>query len=110
MLYDVESRSVVGTLGTPEIFPQPGGDVALSPDGQWLVNGHSAGDVNLYTVFRLADGTWARTAPVSRGAYRSGNLRIDGAPAWNRTSDAVAFPAIDPSDGTRQMFVARVRR
>lgn len=110
VVYDVETRQVVRTLGTPEIFPQPGGDIALSPDGRWFVNGHSDGGVNQYTVMRLADETWARTAPMSRGAYRSGNLRIDGAPAWNRTSNAVAFPAIDPSDGTRQTFVIRLRR
>ncbi len=109
VIYDVETRQVVGTLGTPEIFPQPGGDIALSPNGRWFVNGHSSGGENHYTVMRLADATWARTAPVSRGAYRSGNLRIDGAPAWNRTSDAIAFPAIDASDGTRQTFVIRLR-
>jgi hypothetical protein len=106
----VGSRKVVGTIGTPEILPQPGGDIALSPDGTWFVNGHSAGASNYYTVLRRPDGTWARTPPASRGAYRSGNLRIDGAPAWNRTSDAIAYPALDLADGTRQMFVIRVRR
>jgi hypothetical protein len=110
VIYDVESRKVVGTIGTPEILPQPGGDIALSPDDAWFVNGHSDGASNYYTVLRRSDGTWARTPPASRGAYRSGNLRIDGAPAWNRTSDAIAYPALDPADGTRQMFVIRVRR
>lgn len=108
VIYDVEARRVVGTLGTPEIFPDPGGDIALSPDGRWFVNGRSAGPVNLYSVLRLADGTWAQTAPMSRGAYQSGSLRIDGAPAWNRASTAFAFPAIDVRDGTRQIHVARI--
>jgi hypothetical protein len=110
VIYDVDARQVVGTIGTPEIFPRPGGDIALSPDGEWFVNGHSAGGENVYTVLRRSDGTWARLDPVSRGPYTGGELRIDGAPAWNRTSDAIAFPAIDPADGSRQTFVIHVRR
>lgn len=108
VVYDVDARQIVGTLGTPEIFPQPGGDIALSPDGAWFVNGHSTTTHNFYTVLRLADGTWARTDPVSRGRFTSGELRIDGAPAWNRAGDAFLFPGLDPGDGTRQMFLAHV--
>ena len=110
VIYDVIDRRVVETLGSPEIFPQPGGDIALSPDGNWFVNGHSAGGNNYYTVFRRSDGTWERTPPISRGAYTGGDLRIDGAPSWNRTSDAILFPGLDPTDGTRQIFVIQVRR
>ena len=100
---------MVETLGTPEVFPQPGGDIALSPDGQWFVNGHSDAGNNYYTVLRRADGAWARTAEMSRGKFTGGDLRIDGAPAWNRTSDAILFPGLDPTDGTRQIFVIQVR-
>ena len=57
-----------------------------------------------------ADGTWARTPAMSRGTYTGGNLRIDTAPAWNRTSDRILFPAIDPADGTRQLFVIDIRQ
>jgi hypothetical protein len=64
VVYDVLSKRVVETLGTLETFPQPGGDIALSPDGRWFVNGHSEGEVNIYTVLRLADGSWDRLAPV----------------------------------------------
>ena len=110
VIYDVIERRIVGTLGSPEAFPQPGGDIALSPDGQWFVNGHSEKGNNVYTILRRSDGTWERTAPMSRGAYTGGELRIDGSPAWNRSSDAVLFPGLDPSDGTRQIFVIRVRR
>jgi hypothetical protein len=74
------------------------------------VNGHSLGGVNGYTVLRLADGTWARTPEMTRGAFTSGDLRIDGSPAWNRTSDAFLFPGLDPKDGTRQIFLAHVAR
>lgn len=110
VIYDVIERRIVGTLGSPEVFPQPGGDIALSPDGQWFVNGHSEKGNNVYTILRRSDGTWERTAPMSRGSYTGGELRIDGSPAWNRSSDAVLFPGLDPNDGTRQIFVIRVRR
>ena len=108
VVYDVTSRRVVDTIGGPGAFPQPGGDIALSPDSRWFVNGHSVGGMNGYTVLRLADGTWARTAEMTRGAFASGDLRIDGSPAWNRRSDAFLFPGLDPKDGTRQIFVAHV--
>jgi hypothetical protein len=108
VVYDVTTRQVVGTIGAPGVFPQPGGDIALSPDSQWFVNGHSLAGNNGYTVFRFADGTWARTPEMSRGRFTSGELRIDGSPAWNRSSDAFLFPGLDPGDGTRQIFVARI--
>ena len=108
VVYDVTTREVVETIGAPGIFPQPGGDIALSPDGRWFVNGHSIAGLNGYTVLRLADGTWARTPEMSRGRFTSGDLRIDGSPAWNRSSDAFLFPGLDPTDGTRQIFVARI--
>ena len=110
VIYDVVDRRVVETLGSPEVFPQPGGDIALSPDGHWFVNGHSDGGNNYYTIFRRSNGSWARTPPISRGKYTGGELRIDGAPSWNRTSDAILFPGLDPADGTRQIFVIEVRR
>jgi hypothetical protein len=109
VIYDVDERKIVGTLGTPQVFPQPGGDIALSADGKWFVNGHSEAGANVYTVLRRGDGSWARTAPISRGKYTSGELRIDGAPAWNRTGNAIAFPALDSRDGTRQIFVINIR-
>jgi hypothetical protein len=110
VVYDVTSRQIVEDIGVAGVFPQPGGDIALSPDSRWFVNGHSQGGTNGYTVLRLADGTWARTPPMSRGSFTSGNLRIDGSPAWNRSSDAFLFPGLDAADGTRQIFLARVAR
>ena len=110
VIYDVDDRQVVGAIGSPEIFPQPGGDIALSPDGRWFVNGHSEAGENFYTVLRRSDGTWARTAPLSRGKYTSGDLRIDGSPAWNRKGDQILVPGLDQSDGSRQLFVIGIRK
>ncbi len=108
ILYDVDRRRVVGRLGTPTIFPDPEGDISLSPNGRWFVNGSSKGGVNRYVVLRLSDGHYGRTRDFSRGDYRRGELRIDSAPRWNRTNDAILVPGIT-ADKTRQLFVVRVR-
>lgn len=108
IVYDVDQQKVVGTFGTKEIFPAPGGDVALSPDGQWLVNGHRQGSTNFYTFFRIADGAWVRSEGFDVRGWETGDLRCDPAPCWSRDSREVAFPAI-AKDGTRQMFRLRIK-
>ena len=106
VLYDVDKKTVVGQLGTPEIFPNPEGDISLSPSGGWFVNGYQKGNKNYYVVYRRSDGAYARSKGLDRGTYR-GDSRIDPAPRWNRTNDAILVPGI-AKDGTRQMFVIRV--
>ncbi len=107
IVYDVDRRAVVETLGSREIFPRPGGDVALSPDGRWLVNGYRIGDDNLYVVFRRSDGSYRRTRAFPHPGWTSGELRVDGSPAWNRTGDEILFPAID-AQGARQIYTIRI--
>ena len=107
VLYDTDSQQVVETLGSPEIFPDAEGDTALSPDGGWIVNGSTDGSTYSYTVMRRSDGAWARTEPLTRGEYVSGELRLDPAPCWNRSSNQVLFPGL-AEDGTRQMFLLTV--
>jgi hypothetical protein len=92
--------------GTPEIFPDPEGDISLSPSGEWFVNGYKKGNENYYVVLRRSDGLWGRSAGLDRGSY-AGDIRIDPAPCWNRTNDAILVPGID-NNNTRQMFVIRV--
>jgi hypothetical protein len=96
-------------LGTPEIFPVPEGDVSLSPDGEWFVNGYSSEDRQTitYVVMRLADGAFARSQPFDRGPYTKGNLRTDPAPRWNRSSNAILVPGWT-DEGTRQLFVLKI--
>jgi hypothetical protein len=106
ILYDVDQMKVVGQLGTPEIFPDPEGDISLSPSGKWFVNGYKKGNANHYVVFRRGDGLYGRSAGLPRGSY-AGDIRIDPAPCWNRTDDAILVPGIDKNN-TRQMFVIRV--
>jgi hypothetical protein len=106
VLYDVDERKVVEQWGTPDVFPDPEGDIALSPDGRWFVNGHTSGDRNYYTVYRRSDGAFVRSPGLYRGRY-VGDIRIDPAPRWNRTNDALLVPGI-AEDMTRQMFIVRI--
>ena len=106
VFYDVDRKKIVGRLGNPEIFPKPEGDISLSPDGKWFVNGYSKGSKNYYVVYRLSDGAFGRSQPLDRGPYR-GDVRIDPAPRWNRTSDAILVPGI-AHNKTRQLFVIHV--
>jgi hypothetical protein len=106
VLYNVVTKEIVGQWGDPTVFPYPEGDVALSPDGKWFVNGHKESSKNYYTVFRRSDGAYVRSEGIDKGSF-SGDIRIDPAPRWNRTNDAFLVPGIS-ENGTRQMFVIRV--
>ncbi len=91
---------------TARMFPNPGGDVSLSPDGNWFVNGYSQSGKNYYAVLRRSDGAFARSRGIDKGGY-AGDIRIDPAPRWNRTNNAILVPGI-AENGTRQMFVVKV--
>jgi hypothetical protein len=106
ILYNIDTRQIVGELGSPEIFPKPEGDISLSPDGKWFVNGYTVSGENHYVVYRMSDGAFARSEGIEKGHYKN-DIRIDPAPRWNRTNDAILVPGID-ENGTRQMFLIRV--
>lgn len=109
VLYDVDQRRIVGGLGEADTFPNPGGDIALAPDGRLFVNGSSSKrpPQNVYTFLHRGTGKVVRTTPFSRGRWISGALRVDPAPCWDRRSEKVVIPAI-ADDGTRQMFLIRL--
>lgn len=106
IFYNVDTKKIVGQLGTTEMFPKPGGDVSLSPDGNWFVNGYGQSSKNYYSVYRRSDGAFARSDGIDKGSY-SGDIRIDPAPRWNRTNDAILVPGIS-GNGTRQIFMIRM--
>ncbi len=109
IFYDVDKKRVVGQLGTPEIFPKPEGDISLSPNGNWFVNGYKTkkkGQKNYYAVYRISDGAFVRSKGIDKGGY-SGNIRIDPAPRWNRSNNAILVPGL-AENKTRQMFIIRV--
>ena len=107
VVYDTTAQEIVDAIGGPEVFAQPGGDTALSYDGEWLVNGATEGSTMHYTVMRRADGAVLHTESFDRTGFESGDLRIDPAPAWNREGNRFAFPAL-AKDGTRQLFEVRI--
>lgn len=105
ILYDCVKKEIAGALGTPEIFPKPEGDVSLSPDGKWFVNGYGNREANRYVFYRLSDGLYFRSPAFDRNGYDQGELRNDPAPCWNRENNAILIPGFDEKDGTRQMFL-----
>jgi hypothetical protein len=110
ILFDIEQQAVTGVIGTPEIIPNPGGDIALSPDGKWFVNGHGAGGKNYYNILRRSDSAWTRTAGVDQGGYITGELRIDPSPCWNRDSTQLLAGGIANDAGkTRQLYLITIK-
>lgn len=107
--YDVDRREFVGTIGTPELFPEPGGDKALSPRGDWLVNGYRVRGTNYYTFYRLKDGAHVTSQGLPQFGWTQGELRVDAAPCWNRDGTQILFPSITADGGTRQLFVLKLR-
>lgn len=111
IIFDVDHMLVVGALGDRKIFPEPGADIALSPDGRWFVNGYQNREDghNYYTLFNRENGVYLKTRGFSRGGYDRRELRIDPAPRWNRTNEAIVVPSWT-KDGTRQLFLISIER
>jgi hypothetical protein len=108
VIYDVDRDQVVGQLGNPDIFPNPGGDIALSPGGDWFVNGHKnrSQAMNFYTFLQRSTSRHIRSQGFNIGPWLSGDLRQDPSPAWNRSGNQVLVPGIvDGDPPTRQLFV-----
>jgi hypothetical protein len=103
VIFDIIEEKIVGKIGTPESIPNPEGDISLSPDGNWFVNGYGKDGKNYYNIIRLKDGKWTRSEGIDKGAY-SGDVRIDSAPRWNRENNQVLVQGI-ANDGTEQLFI-----
>jgi len=109
IFYNVDTKKIVGEMGNSSMFPKPGGDISLSPDGNWFVNGYKLSKhstENYFAVYRRSDGAFVRSEGIDKGSY-SGNIRIDPAPRWNRTNDAILVPGI-AKNKTRQMHIIRI--
>lgn len=108
-LFDVDQDKVVGRFGSKEIFPEPTSDNVLSPDAEFYVaSKNPGGDSCIYTFFRFADGAFIDSPPVrTRGNPEDHDVRMDPAPRWNRTSDALLVSGI-ADDGTQQLFEVRI--
>ena len=100
----------VGTIGPPGTFPDPGGDVAWSPDHKWFINGHKRKDLKqtFFTLYNEREDRLIRTEGFPIGDWISGALRIDPAPGWNREGDRILFGAYDEESETRQLFLLTI--
>ena len=115
-LYNVDTASFTGDkIGTKNTFKDSGADMAYSPDGRWMVCSYKSDGSWCYQFYRFSDGAvfTATTTLTLKGATPINNsTRIDGAPRWNRTSDAILVGGIvtenNPSKGTRQMAIIRL--
>ncbi|MFO1021483.1 MAG: hypothetical protein U0903_12415 [Planctomycetales bacterium] len=109
VLFDTDRQLVIGQLGTQEIFPDPEGDVSLSPDGKWFVNGFrvSKEKQNYYAIYRRTDGAHIRSQGFNIGQWGSGDLRLDPAPTWSRSNTQLLVPGL-AENHTRQLFLITI--
>ena len=88
IVYDTEKQLL--TLSNPEIFPDPEGDIALSPNGEWLVNGYKSKKEkkNYYVIYNLKNKFHLRSKGFEIG---NGYLEISGktSPTWNRNNNQI---------------------
>ncbi|MBT4484308.1 MAG: hypothetical protein HOC71_11610 [Candidatus Latescibacteria bacterium] len=106
MIFDTDSQMNVKQIGDSSIFPKPGGDKALSPDGNWLVCGYNMNSYITYVLYRLSDGVWLKTKSIYQRGYDTGALRNDPAPCWNRDGTQILFPAITTdANESRQLYI-----
>ncbi len=110
VIYDTDRQLVVGQLGNSDLFPDPEGDIALSPDGKWFVNGHKdrKAMLNYYTIYRRSDGSAVRSEGYSIGNWVSGDLRQDPSPCWNRGSNRLLVPGLATDGNSRQLFILKI--
>ena len=106
-VFDVDSQKLVELIGSPELFPDPEGDIALSPNLEWLANGYKQDGRVHYVIHNRRTGATYRAGGFDLYGRVSGDLRCDPAPRWNRAGDALLIPSM-MEDGTRQMFVLRL--
>ncbi len=71
-----------------------------------FVNGYKKDNKKFYAIYRKNDGAFGRSKGLNKGSY-SGDIRIDPAPRWNRTNDAILVPGL-ADNKTRQIFLIRV--
>ena len=106
-VFDIDSQELVELIGDRELFPDPEGDIALSPDLEWLANGYKDDGKVYYIVHNRRTGTTFLSPGYDLFGRVSGDLRCAPAPRWNRTGARLFIPSM-MEDGTRQMFVMRM--
>ena len=111
IIFDTNSQRVIDSIGTPSIFPNPEGDIALSPNGKWFVNGYKNKKKrkNYYVIYNLKDGSHVRSKGFDIGKWTSGDLRQDPSPCWNRDSNKILVPGLSENGKSRQLFILDIK-
>ena len=109
--YDTSTKKIVGLVGKPGTFPNPGGDIAFDSSGHWFVNGHKRKDLKqtFFTILNRKSNRIIRTEGFPIGDVVSGTLRVDPAPRWNRESNQILIGAYDTQSRTRQLFLLTLK-
>lgn len=86
------------------------GHCSFGPDQDWIVTDHKHGgtleqSLLLYNL-RTRQRCVLCTLNMREKKYRSGDVRCDFHPRWNRAGDQICFDAIEPANGTRQVHIA----
>lgn len=106
-IFDTDSQRLVDLVGDQTLFPDPEGDIALSPNLEWLANGYKDEGMLRYVLHHRTTGRTYRAGPFDLFGRVSGDVRCDPAPRWNRDGDQLLIPGMT-EDGTRQMFLLRL--
>ncbi|MEC8906350.1 MAG: hypothetical protein VX407_04345 [Verrucomicrobiota bacterium] len=111
VIFDTNSQRVIDSIGTPSIFPDPEGDIALSPNGKWFVNGYKNKKKrkNYYVIYNLKDGSHVRSKGFDIGKWTSGDLRQDPSPCWNRDSNKILVPGLSDNGKSRQLHILDIK-
>ena len=111
-LVDVASQKSVGRIGTEGVFRNTWEDNALSPNAVWHVaSWNPTNSTCIYTFFSRRSLFHVDSPPIQtmrRGSRHGTAVRIDPAPRWNRSGNAILAPGV-AGDGTRQLFVISLK-
>ena len=107
-LWDIAAQKWSGVIGGPGVFADTIDDNALSPDEKWYVGSQKRGALCFYTFYRFED-SYSFESPGIPTKAGGGVTRIDPAPRWNRSGDTILAPGL-AADGTRQLFLVRMRQ
>ena len=103
VVYDILKQKIIRKIGNNIIFPRPGGDISLSPNSVWLINGYNdKKGYNHYSILNLKSGEWIKTPSFNTGNYEK-DLRIDPAPRWNHDNNQILVSGLN-NDGIRQLY------
>jgi hypothetical protein len=91
------------------------GHCVFAPDGTWIatdqkktVEGGYFQSLHIYNI-KTKEFNTLFTHDLKRLIFRTGDLRCDFHPRWNKTGDKICIDSIDQTDGTRQIHIVSLK-